>query len=78
VSYGRTVERHITKEEGYLSYPSAAIVTVFGKQVLVNEQGEFWEAEVSISITCVYHSNYYGCIFYTAVYCVCVCISYLV
>ena len=41
------MERYITRDAGYLSYPAAAIVMVYSKQVLFNEQGEeFWEAEV--------------------------------
>lgn len=47
ISYGRTVERVITKEPGYLSYPASAIVMVFSKQTEYNDRGEeFWEAEV--------------------------------
>ena len=41
------MERHITKERGFLSYPSTAIVTVFAKGALLADEGEFWEAEVS-------------------------------
>lgn len=47
ISYGRTVARHITRDKGFLSYPSSAIVTVFSKQSYYNDNGaEFWEAEV--------------------------------
>ena len=46
MSYGRTVQRHITRDEGFLSYPASAIVTVFAKQAHMTEDGEYWEAEV--------------------------------
>ena len=47
ISYGRTVERYITKEAGYLSYPASAIVMVFSKQAGYGGDGdEYWEAEV--------------------------------
>lgn len=49
ISYGRTVARHITKDQGFLSYPSSAIVTIFSKQSYYDENGEeFWEAEVHV------------------------------
>ncbi len=53
VSYGRTVQRHITKDEGFLSYPASAIVTIFSKDVLTTAEGEYWGAEVRISFECL-------------------------
>lgn len=49
ISYGRTQQRHITKEKDFLSYPQFAIVTILAKQAHVGDNGEeFWEAEVKI------------------------------
>ena len=49
ISYGRTKDRYITQEIGYLSFPNAAIVTVLVKQAAVDGAGqEMWLAEVSI------------------------------
>lgn len=52
VSYGRTIQRHITRDEGFLSFPSSAIVSIFGKDVLTTDEGEYWEAEVQNLIGC--------------------------
>ena len=47
ISYGRTQQRHITRDMGFLSYPASAIVTVLVKGAYFGENGEeFWEAEV--------------------------------
>ena len=47
ISYGRTQQRHITRDLGFLSYPASAIVTVLAKGAYFGENGEeFWEAEV--------------------------------
>lgn len=41
------MQRHITKEPGFLSYPASAVVSVFSKQTEYSDGGdEFWEAEV--------------------------------
>ena len=43
------MERHITREAGFLSYPDSAIVMVYSKQMRVNgQEEELWEAEVSM------------------------------
>ena len=47
ISYGRTQQRHTTRDVGFLSYPASAIVTVLVKGAYFGENGEeFWEAEV--------------------------------
>ena len=48
MSYGRTVQRHITRDEGYLSFPASAIVSIFAKDALKTDEGEYWEAEVHL------------------------------
>ena len=46
IVYGKTVSSFITKEIGFLSYPSSSMVVVYSKEV--DYKGlEFWEAEVS-------------------------------
>lgn len=48
ISYGRTKDRYITPEAGYLSFPKGAIVTVLSKEAVVDTTGrEMWLAEVS-------------------------------
>ena len=47
ILYGRTQQRHITRDVGFLSYSASARVTVFAKGAYFTEYGEeFWEAEV--------------------------------
>ena len=59
ISYGRTQQRHITRDFGFLSYPASAIVTVLAKGVYFGENGEeFWEAEVREEVFCIF-SHYF-------------------
>ena len=52
ISYGRTQQRYITKDGGFLSYPQSAIVSVLAKKAYLTENGdEFWEAEVNLTCT---------------------------
>ena len=68
ISYGRTQQRHITQETGFLSYPASARVSVLVKRAYFAENGEeFWEAEVwenffdtLIAIFCIFGSSYIG------------------
>lgn len=46
ISHGRTLIRNIKREEGYLTYPSNTLVTVFAKNV--GNDDTIWEGEVSI------------------------------
>ena len=48
ISYGRTVNRMISRERGRLSYPASAIVTVFAKNIEGDAQQ--WEAEVDVPV----------------------------
>lgn len=51
ISYGRTKDRYITQEEGHLSFPNAAIVTVLGKDAATDTSGqEMWLAEVHLHV----------------------------
>lgn len=60
ISYGRTQQRHITKDMGFLSYPASAIVTVLAKGAYFGESGdEFWEAEVRKKIFCIISYSFF-------------------
>ena len=63
ISYGRTQQRHITRETGFLSYPASARVSVLVKGAYFAEKGEeFWEAEVWVNFFW-YSYCYIFCIF---------------
>ena len=48
ISYGETVSQFITKESGFLSYPTSSAVIVWAKSVTIDaSENEIWEVEVS-------------------------------
>ena len=48
ISYGETVSQFITKESGFLSYPTSSAVIVWAKSVTIDaSKNEIWEVEVS-------------------------------